>query len=191
MPENSNIEHHFSRVTKYGDRESFKVIFEHYYPVLCNYSLRYLNDPELARDLVSDVFLKLWKTRESIVIRSSLRAYFFTAVRNSVYNYYRDHSGEFTVLENYQIQSTHSKPDELFEFEETNKHIQSAIEKLPMQCKKVFLLNRYEGKKYREIAAQLNISQKAVEAQISRALKLLHTEVPGYLPALALLIFPC
>ena len=181
MPENLNIDHHFKKVTKQGDRESFKVIFEHFYPILCNYSLRYLKDPDLARDLVSDVFFKLWKKRETIVIKSSLSAYFFAAVRNSVYNYFRDHTSEFTGIENHQIQSTHSRPDELFEFEEINRNIQSAIEKLPSQCKKVFLLNRYEGKKYKEIALQLNISQKAVEAQISRALKFLNAEVRDYL----------
>lgn len=45
MPDNLNIDYHFERVTKRGDRESFKVVFEHFYPVLCNYSLRYLKDP--------------------------------------------------------------------------------------------------------------------------------------------------
>ena len=177
MPDNLNIDYHFERVTKRGDRESFKVVFEHFYPVLCNYSLRYLKDPEVARDLVSDVFFRLWNKRETIVIKDSLRAYFFTAVRNSVYNYFRDHSNEFTGIENYQIQATHSKPDELFAFEEANRNIESAIEQLPTQCKKVFMLNRYEGKKYKEIALQLNISQKAVEAQIARALKFLNAEV--------------
>lgn len=139
--------------------------------------MRYLTDAEVGKDLVSDLFFTIWYSRKNIVIKSSCRAYLFAALRNRILNYLRDKDTHVELSENCPIQSTAAKPDELMEYQETHQYVNLAIKLLPNRCREIFALSRYEGKAYKEIAQDLNISEKAVEAHVSRALKFLRTHM--------------
>ena len=80
---------HLLNLLRRNDEEAFTALFRKYYEPLYRFVLRFVRDPQIGENLVQDVFVKLWETRESIRIRSNVRAYLYTAVRNHALNYLR------------------------------------------------------------------------------------------------------
>lgn len=153
-------------------KKGYDLLFRHYYKPLCSHAVRYVYSKEVAEDIVSEVFLSFWKKSVHEQINSSFRAYLFIAVRNKCLTYLkweleRDASEE---LEDVSLESAHIQPDRLMEFDELYMRIEKIIAGLPPQNQRVFLMSRFEGKSYPEIAEKLQISRKAVEAHISKAL---------------------
>ncbi len=170
-----HIDQLYRKVIQEDDYKGFELIFKHYYNTLCHYALRYVTTKEAARDVVSEVFYKFWKNRSIIDVKISCRAYLFTAVKHQACNYLSREFRKDVSIETqcaYNVEEAYN-PEELLVYEELQEKLESAIHSLTPQCKTVFMLSRFQGMKYNEIAEQLQISQKAVEAQISRALKLL------------------
>ena len=160
------------RAFEQNAEEGFTLLFRRYHAVLCNHALRFVWSKEVAQDLVSDVFFNFWKNKEFIQISTSYRAYLFRAVRNGCYNYVtRELSRRAPIesLENWENQTP--RPDQILHFDELQHKVENIIAQLPPQCKRVFLLSRFEGKKYAEIADELKISPKTVEMHISKALQ--------------------
>lgn len=170
--QSADLELFIRRAFEQNAEEGFTLLFRRYHAVLCHHALRFVWSKEVAQDLVSDVFLNFWKNQEFIQISTSYRAYLFRAVRNGCYNYVtRELSRRASTdgLENWEAQTP--RPDQILHFDELQHKIESIIAQLPPQCKRVFLLNRFEGKKYAEIADELKISPKTVEMHISKALQ--------------------
>jgi RNA polymerase sigma-70 factor (family 1) len=168
-----------------------EILFQKYYSLLCSHAIRFVYSKEVAEDLVSDIFCRFWSDQIYATITSSYRAYLFRAVRYRAYNYVRWELGkkDNTVeLEDFDHCISTLKPEQTMLYDELAGEIESIIDTLPAQCKRVFLLSRFENKKYSEIAAELNVSVKAVEAHISKALDTLRRGLKGKdLLALALL----
>lgn len=159
---------------KSGNRNEFEKMFNTYYADLCAYSFLYLDDESESKNLVQELFIHLWEKRKSVTITSSLRAYLFQSTRNKSLNYIRDHKKKSPVtitskLENEIVAELDSFED--FDKNHINSEITNAIESLPPKCKEIFLLSRQKSLTYREIAEELNISQKTVENQMGIALK--------------------
>lgn len=167
-----------------GDLE---LLHRRYYNVLCNYACRFVPSKAVSQDLVSDVFFKLWRDRESLEVKTSARAYLFTAVRNRAYNYLgREHKAHEPLDSPASyIRSSGNDPEESLIYGELEAKVESAIDQLTPQCRKVFMLSRYDGLKYKDIAVRLGITPKAVEANMGRALKSLGHTLGHYLYALA------
>ena len=175
---------------KKSDDEAFEAIFKTYYAELCGYAEKYLSDMDTAEEIVQELFCHIWDKRSHLEIKETLRAYFFRAVRNRCFNHYR----HLKIKEAHQQETlaTASSAETLTAYEamkglELEEKITQVIESLPAQCKLVFGMSRFEGKKYQEIADELGISKKAVEAHISKALKVLREELKDYLPLLLFL----
>ena len=152
-------------------------LFRRYYPMLCNHALRFVYSREVAEDIVGEVFCALWTDKGYANITTSYRAYLFTAVRNRSYNYLRwelsrkndsDEALPDSALPAFSSET--QTPADLMQFDELYQKINETIADLPPQCRRTFLMSRFEQKSYREIAAEMGISVKAVEANISRAL---------------------
>ncbi|OHX68629.1 hypothetical protein NH26_19050 [Flammeovirga pacifica] len=162
-------------------KEQFEVLFKAQYPKLCAYANTFLKDIQASEDVVHDVLIKLWEQKEQIDIDTSLEAYLFRAVRNKCLNVIR----HTEVKENYKVHVDHTSSsqhvEEDLEASELDDKIQSAINQMPDKRKNIFLLSRFEGLKYSEIATQLNISVKTVENQMSSALKYLKTELSSFI----------
>ncbi len=159
----------------------YELLFRHYYSVLCSHAVRYVYTKEVAEDLVSEVFYTFWKKGSYRHVTISFRAYLFEAVRYKCYNYLRWEFGkEYTceLLEEEAI-SRIPRPDQLMEFDELCLRIEETIESLPPQCRNVFVMHRFEGKSYPEIARALEVSVKAVEAHISKALAVFRKVLTG------------
>ncbi|MFN4144181.1 MAG: RNA polymerase sigma-70 factor [Runella sp.] len=161
------IQHTFAQNSEQG----FTLLFRRYHAVLCHHAIRYVWSKEVAQDIVSDVFFNFWKNQEHSNINTSYRAYLFKAVRNGCYNYLTRELARRAPLEGHEeFEQTSPCPDHIIQFDELQHKIETAIAQLPPQCKRVFLLNRFEGKKYSEIAEEVGISIKTVEMHISKAL---------------------
>ncbi len=173
-----------------ADVAHFEKLFKMHYSQLCSYANLFLNDPDAAEDVVQDLFFKLWKNRDELTINTNIKSYLFRAVRNGCMNVI-DH---ISVSEAYKIvneEDMKSSEENLVDeaiVSELEQRIKETIDQLPAERRKIFILSRFDGLKYREIADQLKISLKTVENQMYQALRFLRERLADYLPLL-LLIF--
>jgi RNA polymerase sigma-70 factor, ECF subfamily len=166
------------------------LLFKSNFKELCYFAIQYVKDSDIAKDIVQEVFFGLWQKKESIDLSKSVRSYLVSAVRNKCLNYIRDHkkfSDTILESEDQYIKSNYKQPDRLIE-EEIRKKILSSIEELPVKCREVFLLSRYEKLKYQEIADRLHISVKTVETQMSKALQHFRIRLAEFLSILLILV---
>ena len=174
---------------KSKNKAVFDFVFNYYYSGLCAYAGRWVNDSDIAEDLVQDFFVCLWTNSQKLEITSSLKSYFFTSIKNKVMNHLRHEK----VAEKYGNQ-VQTKVDQekytAWEFTEPEltELIEKAMQKLPPRCREIFILSRFEGKDNAKIAEMLGISKRTVELQISNALKILRSELKDYLPLGLLLL---
>ena len=163
-------------------QKDFESLFNSHYSELCSYANMFLKDLDAAEEIVQDLFVKFWENRESIKIASSVRSYLFTSVRNSCLNFIK----HLKIEESYKKHNESEREsgsvtvDEEFEGSELEMQIRKAIDKLPPERKKVFIMSRFEGLKYREIAEKSGISIKTVENQMGKAIKFLRHELADY-----------
>lgn len=151
----------------------FEEYFHSFYEGLHRYAFSILKNNEDAKDIVQSAFTNLWEKRNEVDIRHSARAYLYTAVHNLSLNMIRNKKVRDMHL-NRQIFAP-AKPYAASDYEEEAKNIQSLIEMLPPVCREVFCKSRFEQRKYADIALDLNISVKTVEAHMGKALKILRT----------------
>ena len=175
-----NIDQLFRKVIHENSYKDFETIYKHYYEFLCHYAWKFVNEKELAEEVVSEVFYKLWKNKNKINVKTSFRSYIFIAVRNQAFDYLRKVKKINYIEDTEALRSgmtdRHSPLEEVI-FNEIYINLEKAIENLPHQCRMIFRMSRDEGLRYREIAEQLNISIKTVETQMGRALKKLRKVV--------------
>lgn len=175
---------------KEGDREAFNAIFENLYLPLCKYAFSIVNDYDQAAEMAQDVFLKLWEHRQEVDEHKHLKAYLFRAVHNSCINYLKHQKvrGRYLdYLNHYADELFSDNSDGLVE-QEISERIGQILASLPPKCREVFELSRNEGKKYKEIACELELAQKTVETHMSKALKLLRAGLEEFLIMLLIIL---
>uniref|UniRef100_UPI003217D49F RNA polymerase sigma-70 factor n=1 Tax=uncultured Draconibacterium sp. TaxID=1573823 RepID=UPI003217D49F len=177
-----------------GDKIAFREIFNQYFQPLCHLGFHYLEDKSEAKGVVQDAYVKLWEIRHTLNPDSNLQNFLFTLVKNNCLNILKrkqiqlKHHEKIREIELlYQHESLSRINDDYLEFNELKKKIDIAIEKLPEHCRIVFKMSRYEEMKNREIAEKLGITQKAVEARMTKALKYLRNELKDFLPLIAVI----
>ena len=166
-----------------GDSAAFDEIFRTWYGPLVGTAERMLRDRAVAEELVQDVMLELWRRRETLAADGSVQAYLFQATRNRVLNHLRHLKIEQRSEPDVRGESS-STPhaDAVLVEEELDVAVQRAVQSLPDRCREVFELSRVHGLKYAEIARQLGISVKTVEAQMGKALRTLRERLAPWLP---------
>lgn len=168
----------------------FEKLFKEHFTGLCYFAQKYLGDLDSSKEVVHNVFIKIWENRAEFDFEKPAKSYLFTSVYNRSLNVLRDNKKFINPDEG----EAHEAALETGEFTDTMEvaelegRIKMAIQKLPEKCREVFELNRFEGKKYAEIAEHLNISIKTVESQMSKALKVLKTELKDYIYLFLLLL---
>ncbi|QKZ13617.1 RNA polymerase sigma-70 factor [Spirosoma sp. KUDC1026] len=158
--------------------QACELLFRTYYASFCSHAVRLVYARETAEDIVSEVFCNFWKNKVYLAIDTSFQAYLFRAVRYRAYNYLRweiTKSRQSSDDRIDDVADSRSLPVEIMQYDELQRSIEKAIDELPPQCRRVFLLSRFEGRKYSEIADELNIALKTVEAHMSKALTQLRT----------------
>lgn len=189
QPDDSEL---FIRKTFEGDpKKGCELLFRLYYQPLCTHSVRFVYSKEVAEDIVSEVFYNFWNTEAWMVVNTSYRAYLFRSVRNRSYNYLSNDlkkSDPLTSARQQEVPQSES-PERILQTEELLTTINTIISSLPPQCQKVFLMNRFEGLKSKDIARELDISPRTVETHIFKALSVLKNGLKNQWLWFALLVF--
>lgn len=151
-----------------------------------------MRDKCLCEDIVQNVFVGLWENRQAIKIETSLKSFLLKSVRNGCMDELRH---EKTVWEYEAYLSSYETCVDIDTegyvlYSNLKEHLDEALEKLPEVYRKVFVMNRFEGLKYKEIAQKAGISERTVEVRIGKALGLLRTYLKDFLIiALILILF--
>lgn len=162
----------------------FDYIFNYYYSSLCAFSLQYIDDRKSVEDLVQDFFVYLWVEAPKLKIKSSLKSYLFTAIKNRCLDYQK-HRKITEKYRNFILFSTDkddNSAEHFFAESELRQAIQTSLGKLPPRCREIFEYSRLYGLSNQEISDKLEISKRTVELQISNALKILRKELAEFLP---------
>lgn len=162
------------------NEKAFEVLFKEHFTALVYLSLQLVKDKDAAKDLVHDSFSVLWEKRDEMDSEGNIKSYLYTTVYRKSLNYIRFNK-KFQTPEFEQLAQLPHIPDSLMEQAELKKRISDAIQRLPEKTREVFIMSRYKNMKYSEIAQVSGISVKTVEAQMSRALKMLKHELSDYL----------
>jgi RNA polymerase sigma-70 factor (ECF subfamily) len=170
-----------------GDARAFEAVFRAYHARLCGFAYRHLGNAADADEVVQDLFLALWQKRESLSIRSSLRAYLFGAVHHRVLNRSARarleqrwlQEGGVTELE---VADDSVPADETLQASEFTARVNAALQSLPPGCRQVLQLRWLDQLSYAEVAEVLGISVKGVENQLSRARKALRAALGETIP---------
>jgi RNA polymerase sigma-70 factor (family 1) len=159
-----------------GSKGWFADIFNRHYEYIRNYLFYLSGDIKLAEDLVQDVFLQLWETRNNVK-DETVGSYLFTIARNCFLKSRRKQKYDLKFRSTYFEHFEHESPEFLLEMKDFDEKLQSSIAGLPEKCRIIFLMHRIDGISYREIAENLGVSIKAVEKQMSKALALLRKKL--------------
>ncbi len=157
--------------------EYFRQVFNSHYSNLCKYAFTIVRDMDEAEDIVQSMFLKMLEKNESLKMVNDVKAYLYRAVHNYCMNKIdylatRRLYQQERILENANnVQYPEVFPTEL------EDSIRAAIDKLPGQCRTIFIMSRYQEMRYSEIAAKLGLSVNTIENQISKALKILRADL--------------
>jgi RNA polymerase sigma-70 factor (ECF subfamily) len=169
------------KISEENDTGAFRELYDFYFNPLFNIGYSILHNREITKELVSDVFISLWNTRDHLSHITNLDSYLFVAIKNQCMRYLTRHKMErftnsfddnITLRRNIDFNS----PDRIVEFEELKLKYDNVISRLPTKCKMVFELVKVEGKKYKEVAAIMSISIKTVENHMLKAMKSLREE---------------
>lgn len=163
-----------------GDIKAYEFLFKKYYAPLVVFAGKYVNDLDVAREIVQDLFVRLYEKRQTLSIDISVKSYLYRSVYNSSIN----HIHQRNIREKHNRTIAQEKevldyPDDDMNTVDLQKRIYDIIESLPTKCRKIFKMNRFEGMKNEEIAQVLNLSKRTVETQISKALKILRNQLSG------------
>ncbi|GAA3959526.1 RNA polymerase sigma factor [Mucilaginibacter dorajii] len=158
---------------KRGDIDAYRQIYDRYHSQLYYYALRFLKMPELAEDVIHDVFLKLWEIREQLKPEFGIVGYLYKISRNQVFKLIKKISTEAELRSKVIgiIEEQCIEAEANLQWNEYAQLLGGAIDQLPPQCKKVFNLCRQEGKTYDEAAQILGISKHTVKEHMMTAMK--------------------
>jgi len=157
---------------KNGNIKEFELLFREFYKPLLIHANRILRDGEEAEEVVQNLFYNIWKNRQELNINISVNSYLYSAVRNNCLRFIKRQKIK-NKYEQYLLSYSADtiEPIEHLEYNELHNKLYQVMNDLPERCQEIFKLNRFQGLKYQEIADQLKISIKTVEANMSKALK--------------------
>ena len=150
----------------------FKEYFDKYFDDIRSYLYYKSSEIELSEDLSQEVFLKLWENIDKIK-QDTVKSYLYTIAGNLFKNHYNRKKVEFKFTSSL-TESMAESPEFLMEFKEFDKILQSALAKIPEKSRIVFLMSRIDKLTYKEIAERLQLSVKAVEKRMKKALEILN-----------------
>jgi RNA polymerase sigma-70 factor (ECF subfamily) len=170
---------------KDGDLKEFEQLFRELYSPLCSYASQIINDNDKAEELVQDIFYGIWKNRLKLDIKVSFKAYLYKAIQNNCLQliHHKQVEEKYKQQVAYSSMEFQSDPMEELEAIEMNLLIEKTLEDLPERCRQIFSMSRFDGLKYKEIAQNLDISIKTVEANMGKALNIFRQNLKSYIGA--------
>lgn len=153
------------------------LLFRQYYTMLCSHAVRFVSSKAIAEDIVSDIFYEFQVNKRYLTTTTSFRAYLFTMVRNRAFDHVRSEMQHTTSLDKADLipaHRTHS-PDSITQYEELYHDVENAINAMPLKRRQIYVMHRFEGKKYQEIADELHLSLRTIEAHQYQAMRQIQT----------------
>jgi len=150
-------------------KKLFETVYEEWVQALFNFLYYKCGDKTLAEDYTQEVFVKYWHKIDSVQSGKE-KSYLFTTAKNLIINQIAHKQVVIKFEKNYDVHAQPDNPEFILEMKEFDAKLQKAIGDLTDGEREVFLMNRIDGFKYREIAEMLSISQKAVEKRMHKAL---------------------
>lgn len=169
----------------------FKSLFTSHFKILCNFAYLYVHDIEEAKEIVQGVFLKFWENASFDNPQHVLKSFLFSSVKNACIDKLKHNMIRQQYRNRILLECTEWNEDtlEAIIYNDLSVKVESLIKTLPPQCQKIFRLSRINCLKNKEIAKELNISVKAVEAQISKAMAIMKENLTDYIPSIVVVIF--
>ena len=151
-----------------SDQKCFRSLYDAYYAYLCVMAVSLIHDPEKSRELVNDVFLRVWERRAQL--KYPPLPYLISGVRKACYNYMRDirKASAVTLSLMERVPDAPLYDDE--EVEDIMHEVEQVASMLPTRCAEVFSLHFFEGMDTAEIAEKLGISPSTIRVQLKIAL---------------------
>lgn len=171
-----------------GDEEAYTTIYRHYSRPVYEAALVYMKEPSLAREIVQEVFLKVWIKRAQFNKVERLKDYLFILARNCIFDHFRKKAAALTAQE----QLLHLQPvevndtDHRVQEQQYSQLLHEAVAALPPQRRRIFILAKEEGLSYAEIASRMHLSRFTVKNQIAQALQFIR----GYMDQHYAVILP-
>lgn len=168
------------KISGFDDMRAYEQLYLMCFPVLTRFAFSFVKSRELSEEIASDVLIRIWNRRDKLREIADFKLYLYVCTRNTALNELKkqQHTAVSTMDEMaVWMKADEATPEQLFITEELLKKIQSAILRLPAQCRLIYKLIKEDGLKYREAAELLHLSVKTVEAQMSIAMKRLYIEV--------------
>jgi RNA polymerase sigma-70 factor (family 1) len=175
-----------------GDQRSFSELFYHYARPLSQFVFKITNNSVVTEEVIQDTFITVWLRRETLTSIDNFGGYLYTICRNNSLAALKKIAKSALVNELLTDDLKDNMIDEVDQIAEFRKLVDEAVEKLPTQQKKVYILSRYEKLKHQEIAQQLNISAETVKKHIQLAMSYLEGELKDKMnaPIIFILIAP-
>jgi RNA polymerase sigma-70 factor (family 1) len=156
------------------DQLAYRQLFIQFYDKLTRFVMGFTKNRELTEEIVSDVFINLWRRRKNIEDVRNLKLYLYVSAKNITFNYLKKlHRENLTDLDSVEIEleDPFADPAAALITREMNLKLKTAINDLPPRCKLIFTLIKEDGLSYKQTAQLLNIAESTVENQLSIALK--------------------
>lgn len=196
MNNNNSFELNLFESFKEGDEAAFTYFYDKYFRRITSFSVQFIYDPEEAENLAQEAFLYLWQNRETVESINGIQSFLYTYAKSKCLNMIRHNK----VKDKFKNEVLNQKERELdieilnsvqfdtLELTELERLIQESISDLPPKTREVFVKKRFENKKNAEIAEEMQVTLKAVEAHMTKALKILKTKLSDYLFLIFILI---
>lgn len=174
-----------------GDNNAYEQIYKTLYPRLFYFVREYIADEEVVRNILQDTFLSLWEKRAILFEDFNLNAWLYTVTKNKALKHLRhqEYVNQFSsekklafnenMLNAFALERLDTS---VIAFHEIEQVVEKTLNNLPPKYREVFIMSRFDSLKNREIAEKLTISEKTVEAHITKTLKILRVALKDYLP---------
>ncbi|GGA86333.1 DNA-directed RNA polymerase sigma-70 factor [Flavobacterium palustre] len=158
-----------------NEEGALTIIYKEYWEIMFLAAYNLVKDRSVCEDIVQEVFISLWQRRDKIQIKVSLKSYLYTSTVYKVYDHFNKNKkmAKDELFDNFENKIETSNPETKLMHQELISYLDTIVDSLPDKCKEVYKLSRENMLSNKEIAEQLNISQRTVEGHISKALKIL------------------
>jgi RNA polymerase sigma-70 factor (ECF subfamily) len=174
-----------------GNDQAFPAIFDRYHHALYLHVIKFVKSPDIASDIVQDVFVKIWEIRASINPDYSFKAFMFTIAKNHLLNILKRSAKEKSIRDEifkYAIDA-HSQCEDVVIYNDLNEFAEKAIDCLPPQRKIVFRMFKEEGLDYHQIADNLGLSTNTVRDHLTKASKFIRGYLKIHTGTISILFF--
>ncbi|MFN0257720.1 RNA polymerase sigma factor [Pedobacter ureilyticus] len=162
------------------NQAAYTEIFNRYFQLMFVFAYKKLRDEEIAKDLVQELFVKLWERRAVISVKGNLTPYLYTAMRNMILDYFAPQKVEnryVVFLTGYMANGRSMDSDALIREKQLKEYIEKQIQALPAKMRRIFEMSRKGHLSHREIAIALETSENNVSTQIMNAIRILKTKL--------------